>query len=158
MRLRPFIITILSFLVFIGIGAYAYFFFVTPYIVYKQTSTTSEHNDTLLRTLDIIGKTSNSFFYGIVVSIDEKNRTLTLVKQNFANSSAPPWKLKMKILNRAYIAKQTLVISGGVVTGLSNEQSASLADIHPGDAVATLIRTKETGELTTSYILFGTPL
>lgn len=99
-----------------------------------------------------------AFMYGLVTSIDESKRILTISRKNMFSPESAPFIIRAEVGDDATVVRQELTSESGVVTALTSDPSTSFSDIRPGDRVAVFL-TWKTGQLpVATVVLFGNPL
>lgn len=133
--------------------AFAVLVGICLYLLFVQRSALSQ----LDRSVKTAEAASSRLIYGIVTSVDEPGRNITI---RFINSfSGDTVNAQVEVGDGAYIARQELEPAGAAVfTSLSSPSGGSLADIKPGMRVAADIHTSTPGGIRSMLILYGNPL
>ncbi len=99
--------------------------------------------------------------YGVIKSIDKNARVIEINTLNPFEFSTDPLTLTLSIPSGAFIARQELASSSGIITSVSSTTQidpADLSPLTPGTRVKFLVQLSGTTTPPISYILFGYPL
>lgn len=122
--------------------------------------------ETSYREAKIVSQTLRSYVSGelpqvkgIVQTVDETNRTLTIiVTLPGLDGMLDRIPVQMYVPELSLIAYQKLGVHEGVYDSISETQPAQLSDLRQGDRVAVMPSTGKGGRLEATAILFGLPL
>ncbi len=149
---------LILFLAAVLAGTYGFLILATPFAISRTTTLEVNHVESVVLTINKIGSTANTMLYARVVTVDPEIGVLEVQVRDPFDSQKSPIPLRIYVKAPAYIAKQVLQGSNGVVESLSREIVGTLADISPGDTVAILTFIADDGSIMSPYILYGSPL
>lgn len=97
--------------------------------------------------------------YGTIESLDATRGTVTISIENRFYPDAGYLRVLAYVGNETIIAKQDLVSSGNVYTGLTAPEPSTFAALRPGTKVALLLENNSVRKaIEAKIILFGSPL
>lgn len=135
------------------LGACSYFVLASPYSM--SQAIVRERN--IAGSVSAMLSSSGEMLYGTVSSVDPQNRLIDFtIPDPYGSGGAV--RMHLPILPQAIVVSQHVLVSNGVVVGLSSPESSALDLIEPGDRVAVFAARQSDSSLAIPYIAFGDPL
>jgi len=134
------------------IGTYAFVLLALPALYLNDFRA----RQSTLTSIQTMLNTSGSLLYGVVTAVDPEAGTFSVRLFNPLDPTNPTT-ITFTAAQDAVITRQTLIEENGIVTGLSQGTSATLADMQVGDKAA-IEASRSSGGLVASYIVLGDPL